>query len=102
MLGTRRDGSQHAARSRRGGNQGADRAAGVGALRAGQRGRESQPQKVSRGVERAREVRGVPAGMDGNAMSEASVHYSVVQHLRWRAKSGVLWLHVPNGEARNK
>jgi hypothetical protein len=33
--------------------------------------------------------------------SEAKAHNAVVAHLRSRAKPGVLWLHVPNGGARN-
>jgi hypothetical protein len=33
--------------------------------------------------------------------SEAKVHDAVVAHLRLRAKPDVLWLHVPNGGARD-
>src|SRR5262245_53516937 len=33
--------------------------------------------------------------------SEAQVHDAVVAHLRLRAKPDVLWLHVPNGGARD-
>src|SRR6516165_10331839 len=34
--------------------------------------------------------------------SENQVHTAVVGHLRLRAKPDVLWLHVPNGERRDK
>ena len=33
---------------------------------------------------------------------EAQLHAAVVAHLRLRAKPDVLWLHVPNGERRDK
>jgi hypothetical protein len=33
---------------------------------------------------------------------EAQIHRAVVAHLRLRAKPDVLWLHVPNGERRDK
>ena len=33
---------------------------------------------------------------------EAMIHRAVVDHLRWRAEPGVLWLHPPNGEHRDK
>ena len=33
---------------------------------------------------------------------EAQLHAAVVVHLRLRAKPDVLWLHVPNGERRDK
>lgn len=32
--------------------------------------------------------------------SEAVIHKAVCAHLTKRAKSGVVWLHPPNGEAR--
>ena len=33
---------------------------------------------------------------------EAQLQATVVEHLRLRAKPDVLWLHVPNGERRDK
>jgi hypothetical protein len=33
---------------------------------------------------------------------EAAIHAAVCEHLRLRAKPDVLWLHVPNGERRDK
>ena len=33
---------------------------------------------------------------------EAQIHNAIVEHLRLRAKPGVLWLHCPNGERRDK
>jgi hypothetical protein len=33
---------------------------------------------------------------------EAAIHRAVCDHLHLRAKPGVLWLHVPNGEKRDK
>src|SRR5262249_24659680 len=33
---------------------------------------------------------------------EAAIHAAVCDHLRLRAKPDVLWLHVPNGERRDK
>jgi VRR-NUC domain-containing protein len=33
---------------------------------------------------------------------EAQIHRALVEHLRLRAKPDVLWLHVPNGERRDK
>ena len=33
---------------------------------------------------------------------EARLHATLVMHLRLRAKPDVLWLHVPNGERRDK
>src|SRR6516225_12043448 len=36
------------------------------------------------------------------AQPEAILHRAVVEHLRLRAKPDVLWLHVPNGERRDK
>ena len=34
--------------------------------------------------------------------SEVQLQISVVQHLRWRCREGVTYLHVPNGELRDK
>jgi hypothetical protein len=34
--------------------------------------------------------------------SETQIHRALCNHLRLRAKPDVLWLHVPNGEKRNK
>ena len=36
------------------------------------------------------------------ARPEAAIQRAVVEHLRLRAKPDVLWLHVPNGERRDK
>jgi hypothetical protein len=33
---------------------------------------------------------------------EAAIQRAVIEHLRLRAKPDVLWLHVPNGERRDK
>ena len=33
---------------------------------------------------------------------EAQIHAAVCDHLRLRARPDVLWLHVPNGERRDK
>jgi len=33
---------------------------------------------------------------------EEGIHIAICDHLRLRAKRGVLWLHVPNGEWRSK
>lgn len=35
------------------------------------------------------------------ANEEETLHKAIVQHLRIRAKPGVLWYHVPNGEQRS-
>lgn len=40
--------------------------------------------------------------MRNRRSSEAQIHAAVVAHLRLRAKPDVLWLHVPNGERRDK
>ena len=34
--------------------------------------------------------------------SEAQIHRAVCDHLHLRARPAVLWLHVPNGEKRDK
>jgi VRR-NUC domain-containing protein len=36
------------------------------------------------------------------AQPEAQIQRALVEHLRLRAKPDVLWLHVPNGEKRDK
>jgi len=33
---------------------------------------------------------------------EAQIHNAIVEHLRLRSEPGVLWLHCPNGERRDK
>jgi hypothetical protein len=35
-------------------------------------------------------------------MTEAQLQRAICDHLRLRAKPDVLWLHVPNGERRDK
>jgi hypothetical protein len=39
---------------------------------------------------------------DRRRSPEHQIHCAVVAHLRLRAKPDVLWLHVPNGEHRDK
>jgi len=34
--------------------------------------------------------------------SETQIHISVAQHLRYRARKGVVWFHPANGEKRDK
>jgi len=34
--------------------------------------------------------------------SELQIHIAVVQHLKFRARKGVLWFHAANGELRTK
>jgi hypothetical protein len=36
------------------------------------------------------------------AQPEAQIHRALVEHLRLRGKRDLLWLHVPNGERRDK
>jgi hypothetical protein len=38
--------------------------------------------------------------MTRRAQPEAQLQRSLVEHLRWRARDGVWWTHVPNGGAR--
>jgi hypothetical protein len=33
---------------------------------------------------------------------EQAIHRAVADHLRWRAKRGCFWYHVPNGGGRSK
>jgi hypothetical protein len=40
--------------------------------------------------------------MNRRAQPEAQLHAAVAEHLRWRAKHDVVWLHPANGEARDK